>query len=168
MKDAIESARSLAVTISTGLSLVFLIVLVVKGENWLSARACPWLVILNTSVCGILMFVLLTFAISRRTRCFAGGVIYVTSVFFTSSLWAWSLLIGYKLWGILPVVIAILLMGAGVVPIAILASLFHGLWLIAGLLLLFEAAIFAVKQFGVFLIVKSENHDGTTDASVNR
>jgi hypothetical protein len=95
----------------------------------------------------------------RRTRAFAGGGIYLASYVFGITLWVWSLLISYTLWGIGGVLIGLILAGIGIVPIAILASLFHGLWSICNQLFLVTAITFGTRFLGTFLLMKSENRD---------
>ena len=65
------------------------------------------------------------------------------------SLWVWSLLLTYSIWGGVAVFIGLFLFGVGIVPVAMLATLFHGMWsdlgqLVLGLVLVFGSRILAI------------------------
>ena len=49
-------------------------------------------------------------------------------------------------------------------PIAILATLFHGMWYMAGQLLLVLAITLGTRFLGVWVMMKSEDHDHTPNA----
>ncbi len=73
-------------------------------------------------------FILLPLSIPRRLRRFGGYCIYITSYILGMTLWVWGLLLTDFLWGRLAVVLGLVFAGAGVVPVAILASLSKGMW----------------------------------------
>jgi hypothetical protein len=161
MKDTLKTIGSFLLGICILVGVMFLVMMLIKGGVWLSERVYPWLVILTVITLFIVILVLLPLAIFRRTRAFAGGGIYVASFVFGLTLWVWSLLISYTLWGITGIVVGLLLGGIGVVPIAILASSFHGMWSMVGQLLLVTAITFGTRFFGIYLMTKSgdDNHD---------
>lgn len=127
----------------------------VRGGVWLSERVYPWLVIINGILLLAVIVVLLPLAIFRRTRPYAGAGVYFSSFVFGLTLFIWSLLITYALWGVVGIVVGLLLMGVGVVPIAILACLFHGLWSVIGQLLLLLAISLGARFFGIYLMMRS-------------
>lgn len=161
MKDALKSVGSFILGICFFVGMTLLAVMLVKGGVWLSERVYPWLVVLTAIALLVVILVLLPLAIFRRTRAFAGGGIYIASFVFGLTLWVWSLLTSYTLWGIGGTTIGLLLGGIGVVPIAILASLFHGLWSMAGQLLLVTAITFGTRFFGLHLMTKAMDCDPT-------
>ena len=79
----------------------------------------------------------------------------------------WSLLISYTIWGVTGIVIGLLLGGIGVVPIAILATLFNGMWSMVGQLLLVTAITFGTRFLGIWVIMKSEDHNQTPDLVID-
>ena len=156
MKDTLKSIGGFILGICIFIGAIFLVAMFVKGGVWFSERAYPWLVAINAIAFLIILFVLLPLTIFRRTRAFGGGGIYISSFVFGLTLWVWSLLISYTLWGVGGVVAGLLLGGIGVVPIAFIASLFHGLWSIIGQILLLTAITFGTRFFGIYLMMKSE------------
>jgi len=155
MKDKLKSLGSILLGFCCMVVSIFIIMLFIKGGVWLSERVYPWLVIINGILLLAVIFLLLPLAIFRRTRPYAGGGIYFSSFFFGLTLFVWSLLITYSLWGVVGIVIGLLLMGFGIVPIAILACLFHGLWSIIGQLLLLLVISLGSRFFGIFLMMRS-------------
>lgn len=156
MKDTLKSVGSFILGICIFVGVIFLAMMFVKGGVWLSEWIYPWLVVITAIALLVIILVLLPLAIFRRTRAFAGGGIYIASFVFGLTLWVWSLLTSYTLWGIGGVVVGLFLAGVGVVPIAILASLFHGLWSMVGELLLVTAITFGTRFFGIYLMTKAE------------
>lgn len=64
-------------------------------------------------------------ALLSKTRGFSALGLLIASYAFGAILWVWSLLLTLQLWGALAVIIGLLIMGIGIVPVAILAVIFH-------------------------------------------
>jgi len=156
MKDTLKSIGSFLLGICILIGVMLVVMMFIKGGVWLSERVYPWLVIITAIALFAVILILLPLSIFRRTRAFGGGGIYLASFVFGLTLWVWSLLISYTLWGITGIVVGLLLGGIGVVPIAILATLFHGLWSMVGQLLLVTAITFGTRFLGIWVMLKSE------------
>lgn len=159
MKDTLKSIGSFILGICIFAGVIVLAVMFLTGGVWLSERIYPWLIVITAIALFVIIAVLLPLAIFRRTRAIAGGGIYIASFVFGLTLCVWSLLTSYTLWGIGGVVVGLLFAGVGIVPIAILASLFHGLWSMVGELLLVTAITFGTRFFGIYLMTKAEAPD---------
>jgi hypothetical protein len=61
----------------------------------------------------------------RRTRAFSAAGLMIASYVFGACLWITSLLLTYELWGTIAVIIGLAVVGIGIVPVALLAALFH-------------------------------------------
>lgn len=155
MKNTLKSIGSFLLGFCCLVVLIFIIMMFARGGVWLSERVNPWLDIINGILFLAVIVVFLPLAIFRRTRPYAGAGIYFSSFFFGLTLFVWSLLITYSLWGIVGIVTGLLLMGFGIVPIAILACLFHGLWSVIGQLLLLLAISLGTRFFGIYLMMRS-------------
>lgn len=82
-------------------------------------------------IAGILFFVniiTLLSAIIPSTRGVAGWILYISSYVYGLATWIYGLLVTLSLWGVLAIIIGLLLGGVGVVPIGMLAAVFHGKW----------------------------------------
>jgi hypothetical protein len=159
MKDSLKSIGSFILGICILAGVGCLAGMFLTGGVWLGERVYPWLIVITAIALFVTTLVLVPLAIFPHTRAFAGGGIYIASFVFGLTLWVWSLLTSYTLWGIGGVFVGLFLAGVGVVPIAILASLFHGLWSMAGELLLVTAITFGTRFFGIYLMAKAEATD---------
>lgn len=100
----------------------------ILGGVWISKYLLPWLTIISIIVFAIVVFVLLPLAIPRSTRGFSSISIFIASYVFGTTLWMFALWLTYFTWGIFAVIIGLVFFGVGVVPIALLATLFNGMW----------------------------------------
>jgi hypothetical protein len=77
---------------------------------------------------GITIFILGPLALIRITRGFSAVGLMIASYVFGTCLWITSLLLTYELLGTIAVVVGLVVLGIGIVPIALLATLFHAQW----------------------------------------
>lgn len=66
-----------------------------------------------------------------------------------------GLLLSWELWGPIAVIIGLFIFGIGVVPIAMLATLFNGMWIELGFLVLAIILTFGFRFFGIGLVEKA-------------
>ncbi|KRA72810.1 hypothetical protein ASD78_14380 [Lysobacter sp. Root667] len=100
----------------------------ILGGVWVSKHLLPWLTVISFVVFAIVIFVLLPLSIPRATRGFSSISILIASYVFGATLWMFGLLLTYFTWGVVAVIIGLVFFGVGVVPIALLATLFKGMW----------------------------------------
>lgn len=157
MWDKIKGAGAVVLGIGIFIGIALLIALFIHGGAWLGEKIYPWLVAISAFVIAIVVLLLLPLALFRKTRGFSGLGIIIASYVFGLTLWVWGLLLTYYLWGAIAVFIGLFLMGIGVVPIAMLATLFKGMWSTLGELVLLTVLTFGARFGGAFLIAKSES-----------
>jgi len=138
-------------------AILALTVLFFLGAGWVSAHVLPWLMhacVISTTI----LLVLLPISAIKKARGFAAVAILIISFVFGISAWMYGLLVTLSTWGVVAVIIGLCLGGVGVVPIGILAALFHGQWE-----QLFELIILIVLTFGcrVFSIWLAEQTEKT-------
>ena len=147
-------------TVVLGLALLSLIVLVplllMKSEVFIGETVYPWLVDLSGFALAACIVLLLPLAIFRKTRSLAGWGLGMASWVFGVTLWVWCLLLTYQLWGIFAVLTGLVLLGVGVVPIAMLATFVNGLWPSLAELVVITALTFGLRLAGVFVLAKAE------------
>ena len=100
--------------------------------------------------------ILLLLAAIPTTRFIAGGAFITASYFYGATLWIVAFFFTLETWGWLAVIIGVFMAGIRVVPIALLAGLFHGEWSIIGQLLLGILLTFGCRLFGFFLVAKAD------------
>ncbi len=147
--------------------VILLIGLFLKGGVWLSAKVYPWLLLAFSLTLGITLFILIPLAFFQKTRKFSGNSMVISSYVFGLTLWVWGLLLTYTLWGGFAVFVGLFLLGVGVVPIAILATLIGGMWPTLGQLILLTVMTFGARFLGAYLIAKAETSDRYVDAQLS-
>lgn len=57
----------------------------------------------------------------------------LAAIAFSTILWLWGMAYTYSVWGMLGVIVGLVLLGIGVVPVAMVAALIHGDWSTLGM-----------------------------------
>ena len=155
MEQALKGIGAAVIGVGIMVGLVVVILLLLQGEVWLSAKLYPWLVALNGLTFAVLVFVLLPNAVFSSIPKFAGNGMFIASYVFGATLWVRSLLVTYTLWGGIGLAIGLFMAGVGVVPLALLATLFNGLWSTLGELVLGLILTIGVRVWGLRLLEKA-------------
>ncbi len=148
--------------------IALLIGLFIYGGAWLSAKIYPILLVIFGITFGITLLILTPISIFKKTRGFAGNGIVISSFIFGLTLWIWSFLLTYTLWGGLGIFIGLFFFGVGVVPIAMLATLFKGMWPIFGQLIFLTILTFGSRFFGIFLTESHQRFKAEKDSTLTR
>src|SRR5207245_7161273 len=125
MKTTLASIGTGALGIAILLALALIPVLLLQGGVWLSALLFPWLAAINALTLLVTLFVLLPNAVFSSTPRFAGSGMMIVSYVFGATLWVWSLLLTYTLWGGFWLFIGLFMSGLGVLPLPMFALFFH-------------------------------------------
>ena len=136
------------------IGLVVLCVYLIEGGVKLGSIIYPYLAMANGFTLGISLLILLPLSFFRKTRYFSASLLLLASFVFGLSLWVWSLLITYHLWGGVAVFIGLFLLGVGVVPIAMLATLFNGMWPQLLELIILTILVFGIRAYSLHLANK--------------
>lgn len=135
---------------------LFVVALFFVGAEWLSLHLLPWLLHACVFATAILFLILLPLSLIRRARNFTGVTILLISYLFGISVWMEGLLITLTTWGVVPVIIGLCFAGVGVVPIGMLAALFHGMWGPLLDLILLLALTFGCRFFAIWIADRYE------------
>jgi len=152
IKSTISDIGSYALGLVIMLAMLSLPVLFIFGGVWIGEKILPWLVLLSILAIGFNVVILLPLAIIPPTRPWAGLGFFISSFIFGITGWFMGLLLTWILWGGLAVIIGLFIMGIGVVPIAMIATLFNGMWLELGLLFLAVVLTFGLRILGYVLV----------------
>src|ERR1035438_6796518 len=88
----------------------------------------PWLVTASVIAVLVCIFIFLPLCVFRRTRPWAGAGYVYASYVFGLMLWAYSCLFVVYAWGYGALAVGLIFAGVGVVPVALLAAIFHAEW----------------------------------------
>lgn len=142
-------AFGFGILVLAGMMLIF--VLVLKGVAWATAAIYPTLYVVFQVTLAATLAVLLPLAAFRRTRALSATAILIASYVFGATLWCYGFLTTLATWGWLAVIIGLFIAGVGVVPIAVLASMFEGNWGTVGQFVVLIAATFGARFFALWL-----------------
>lgn len=156
MWERIKGAGGFAFAIAALGGVVLLFALFIEGGVWLGEKIHPWLVTATGVVLGIVTFVFLPLLPIRKARAFSCVGLNFASAMFGFTLWVWGLLLTYRLWGAIAVVIGLVIFGVGVIPVAMIATLFKGMWLTLGELVLLSVLTFGTRFIAVWAARKVE------------
>lgn len=138
------------------LGIMLLTLLFLNGGLWLSATLYPWLILISLITFAISLLILLPLGIFKKTRIISGTGLLIASYIFGATLWVWSFLLAYVLWGFLGLLIGLFFGGVGVVPIAMLATLFSGEWSMFGELIVLLIVTFGTRLLAMYIAAKAE------------
>lgn len=137
--------------------LVLIPLLIIGGGLWLSKILHPLLSLISIITIVICIFILLPLALFRKTRWISRLGLLIASYVFGATLWTWSFLLAYTLWGFIGLFIGLCIAGVWVVPIALLATIFSGEWILFGQLVLLMIFTFGCRVLALRFIAKKEN-----------
>ncbi len=133
-----------------------IIFLLIEGGLLLSTLLYP---ILNAvSVIAVLVstFIFLPFSRIKSKKDLAVTGLLATSYILGATLWTFSFITAYEIWGFLGLAIGLFLFGVGVIPVAIIASIFALEWMILLKLLLLIAFIHTLRSYVASLKTQSQ------------
>ena len=100
------------------------------------------------------LIIMIPLSFFRKARGFSGTVIMYSSYLFGLQTWLSGLMLTLQIWGVWAAMFGLLLLGVGVVPIALLATLTKGMWSIFIQLLLQVIMVFGARILGKHLLEK--------------
>lgn len=121
---------------------------------WIGSKAIPYLFAIAWICLGLTILVFLPLAFIKRTRHFGVYCIYGSSFVYGITLWFVGLLLTAELWGYVAVFIGLFLLGVGVVPFAMLATLFKGMWGELAVLIVLTILTFGARALALWLGTK--------------
>lgn len=125
----------------TALGFMFFIGIIALGVAFLMGAAAFSLWILKWTfpafmlAAGVAVLILLPLALIPPSRMLSAIGFLIVSFVFGAILWLWAMAYTYSAWGLFGLIIGLFLGGIGVVPVAMVAALFHGDWSNLGLFL---------------------------------
>lgn len=129
MKEKLKALQGLLIGIIFFIPLILLIITFISGIEWY------WNNIMNSNILHyifwgtLILFVIgLFLAFIKPARFVGSTIMFITSYVFGAITWLFSLGIAWALWGLISVIIGLFIAGVGVLPVAILASIFTGNW----------------------------------------
>lgn len=126
--DRIKGVAGTCLGLAIFVGVLFVPFVFIKGSLWASEHLLEPLIAAGSIALAIDVVVLLPLSLIKPCRGFTGFCLFISSYVFGAVTWLISFVTVYSLWGIFGVLLGLLFLGVGVVPLALLASLFHGDW----------------------------------------
>ncbi len=101
---------------------------------------------------SISVLALLVGTVIKGARLFASILLYVSATLGFGLLWVWCLIL-LRTIGRIPVLVGLFFYGFGVIPVALLAALWHKAWNFAGAIVGGILILLAAKAFAAFIMV---------------
>lgn len=98
------------------------------GIVWAAKHLLKPLMLIGWFLVAVDLIILLPLSFFRRLRGFIGSAIFMSSFVFGMVAWLLSIICTYALWGFGAMITGIVLFGGAVVPFAMLATMFEGMW----------------------------------------
>lgn len=156
-QKTINTLGCFILTLAILAGIILILNIFIRGGVWVADRILPDLLYFSIVVLIFDVVVCLPLTFFAKTKQFAYKGFLYSSYLFGAVLWLWSLVIAFNLWGWVGIIIGLLLFGIGVVPIAVLAVLFAGLWTTLGHLILLIILTWLTRKVGTGLIAKSNS-----------
>lgn len=122
-------------------ALLLIPVAAIFGLGW-AARHLPTLISAGWVVLFADVLILLPLSLSKRLRGFTGGAIIASAYLYGLITFLMSVVITWMLWGGWAVAAGVLFFGGTILPFALLAAMFKGMWnLVLMLVVLFGLTI---------------------------
>ncbi len=126
-------------------------ILFIEGSVWVGEHMLPWLEPFMWAVLVVNAVVGAPLALFARTRALAATIFIIASWIYGLTLWFWALVLTYTIWGVVAVFIGLFLLGVGVVPVAMLATVIDGQVATTAQLLLLTVVTFGARRIGMLL-----------------
>src|SRR6266516_592455 len=152
--QTLKAAGSVFLGIAAFLALVFLFALWVSGILWVSEKIVWYVWTAADIAFWVCLVVLLPLALFRVTRKASFFGIFGASFIFGLCTWILGFLTTYFFWGGFGIFVGLVLGIVGIVPVGILASLFHADWTSAIFLTIGLMLTYVARSFSIWLAIK--------------
>jgi hypothetical protein len=157
MGEKLKQFSTAALGIVLFLAILAIPALFILGSAWAAEHLLQPLFAVGWVLLAIDLLVLLPLSIFRRLRGFTGAAIVISSFVFGLVTWLLGFILTYALWGFWAVVLGILFFGGAVVPFALLATMFKGMWDPFFTVLILLVVTFGSRFAGIYIAEK--RHD---------
>ena len=132
--------------------LFALVMLFLKGAVWISETILPWITVVNAIAIIIGVVILVPLALIKPTRVVGATGLFIASYIYGATLWVWGCVLTYTLWGMTGLIVGLVILGVGVVPLAIIATAINGMWSLSGQLIVLLVITFGSRILAAYVM----------------
>lgn len=162
MNESRIEALSFALQAVQFLSIVYAVVIIIlwfiKGGVWFSEEIFPIHAKIFYVLVILTFLVLIPMMVIKTTRPYSGLTLYQITYLFGGIAWFYSAHYCLYFIGIAWLIVGLFLAGIGVVPIAIIGTIFKGHWEFLIFLVIQLAATFGCRALAIYAISTSEDN----------
>lgn len=126
------------------------------GATAFSLWVLKWTPIAFEITLAVSIFFLGPLALIPPARGFSAIGFMIASYVFGAIMWVWGLAFTYTVWGWLAVIIGLVILGVGVVPVAMLAALLHADWSDLVGFIIFAVLTYGCRSLSMWLAHKAD------------
>ncbi|QHP70445.1 hypothetical protein EI171_26040 [Bradyrhizobium sp. LCT2] len=153
-KDALQAIGGYMLVMAVGIGFVTLLMMLFYGATWASENLLRYVSLAAQWAIVTCIVILAPLAVFRRTRIISAFGFFSSSYIFGTCLWMMGLLSAYFYWGLKSIIIGMCLFGVGVVPVALLASLFNSDWTAIAMMLTGVALTYGTRMLALWMFEK--------------
>jgi hypothetical protein len=128
------------------LSSIFLV-----GITWLTTVLYPFILFIRHLTLESCFLILLPLGFFKTTRTFSATGFAISAMIMGITVWLFSVLTVYQLWGFGGLIAGIILGIVGIVPLALIAAGMNHMWVAVGSIAMGIALYFGLYVFGIYL-----------------
>lgn len=151
MKGKIAEFSNMIFGVVIFLAFLSIPALLILGSTWAAKNLLQPLIVLGWIAVAIDILILLPLSLFKGLRGFTGTAIFISSFLFGLVTWLLGFILTYAIWGLWAVIAGVLLFGGAVVPFALLATLFNGMWEPFFTVLILAALTFGSRIIGILI-----------------
>tara|TARA_R110000868_G_scaffold411591_1_gene705728 strand:+ start:2771 stop:3241 length:471 start_codon:yes stop_codon:yes gene_type:complete len=156
MKGKIAEFSSMIFGIVIFLAIISMPILLILGSTWAAKNLLQPLIVLGWIVVAIDILILLPLSLFKGLRGFTGTAIFISSFLFGLVTWLLGFILTYAIWGLWAVIAGVLFFGGAVVPFALIATLFNGMWEPFFTVIILAALTFGARIIGLLIAERGQ------------
>ena len=156
MKGKIAEFSSMIFGVVIFLAILSIPILLILGSTWAAKNLLQPLIVLGWIVVAIDILILLPLSLFKGLRGFTGTAIFISSFLFGLVTWLLGFILTYAIWGLWAVIAGVLFFGGAVVPFALLATLFNGMWEPFFTVIVLVALTFGARTIGILIAERGQ------------
>lgn len=156
MKGKIAEFSSMIFGVVIFLAILSIPILLILGSTWAAKNLLQPLIVLGWIVVAIDILIFLPLSLFKGLRGFTGTAIFISSFLFGLVTWLLGFILTYAIWGLWAVIAGVLFFGGAVVPFALLATLFNGMWEPFFTVIVLVALTFGARTIGILIAERGQ------------
>jgi hypothetical protein len=152
----VKDAGSVILGLAVMVGIVAIGIALLTGAAAFSIWVLKWTFPAFTITLLVSVLLLAPLSLIPSTRGLSAVGFMIASLAFGAILWLWGMAYTYSVWGLFAVIIGLVLLGVGVVPVAMFAALVHGDWGNLGMFVVTAVVTFGTRGLANWLAQKAD------------